>query len=62
MTSEEYNAIKSKYDILSSASMKIGQAMYKQDGAENPSSGQSSENHDNEEKVVDAEYEDLDKK
>ncbi len=62
LTSEEYNAIKSKYDILSSASMKIGQAMYKQDGAENPSSGQSSENSNNEEKVVDAEYEDLDKK
>ena len=62
LTSEEYNAIKSKYDILSSASMKIGQAMYKQDGAENTSSGQSSENSNNEEKVVDAEYEDLDKK
>ena len=42
--------------------MKIGQAMYKQDGAEQPNQGGASENPDNEEKVVDAEYEDLDKK
>ena len=63
MTSEEYEAIKSKYDILSNASMKIGQAMYQQNtdasGANQSSDNPSSEDK---EKVVDAEYEDLDKK
>ena len=40
-TSTDVEAIKSKSSALSSASMKIGQAMYKKDGSSSDSSKQS---------------------
>ena len=64
MTSEDYGLIKTNHDALSAASMKIGQSMYQQQpGASTEQTHQgSTDNTTQEEKVVDAEYEDVNKK
>ena len=80
MTSEDYASIKEKHDVLNTASMKIGQAMYQAQGAagartSSADQGQHSHQGDSHNdghsdgqsnnpdgKVVDAEYEDLNKK
>ena len=52
-SSTDVDAIKSKSSALSSAAMKIGQAMYKKDGSSGDSSAQAKDSND----VKDAQYE-----
>ncbi|AIF82063.1 molecular chaperone DnaK [endosymbiont of Acanthamoeba sp. UWC8] len=57
---EDAEDIKAKTDALSQASMKIGEAMYQESQAQNaPGADNASSNNTNDEKVVDAEFEEV---
>ena len=62
LDSEDAALIKEKTEVLTTASMKIGEAMYKAQSASNAANITSAENTTNDEKVVDADFKDIDKK
>jgi len=62
LESEDATLIKEKTESLTAASMKIGEAMYKAQNESAAAGTTTGENTANDEKVVDADFQDLDKK